>query len=264
MNKSKAYWKKRADENLKIVDNLCDSHMKRLQMFYYETLRKVDDKIKDIYILMLKNGGDISTTNLYSAGRWIQLKSFLESELQIAGQYQVTQAENTLKAVYKDVLEKSYIDMDSSLRWGFTDEAKMKQVIDSAWSGKSFSSRIWNNTDQIAFRIEEHIKSLISLGKMPDAIKRELMNDFNVGFSAADRLIRTEAIYTMNQGAADSYKNAGITEYEFLAEIDSRTSDECKEQNGKRYFFTQAVVGENMPPLHPNCRSCILPVTSLN
>lgn len=264
MNKSKAYWKKRADENLKIVDNLCDDHMKRLQTFYYETLKKVDDKIKDIYILMLKNGGAINTTNLYAAGRWIQLKSFLESELQIAGQYQVTQAQKTLEAVYKQVMEKSYIDLDSSLRWGFVNESQMKTAIDSVWSGKHFSTRIWGNTEQLAFNIEKHIKDLVTMGKMPNDIKKQLMNDFNTGFFEADRLVRTESIYQMNQSASMSYQNAGITEYEFLAEIDDRTSNECREHNRKRYLFTQAVVGENMPPLHPMCRSCITPITSLN
>jgi hypothetical protein len=199
--KNKSYWQKRTQENLEMADRLADSHMKRLQNFYYQTLQKVDGKIKDLYIKMLKDGG-ITTTNLYKAGRWMQLKSYIENELQIAGQYQITQAQKTLEATYKQVLEKSYLDMDSSLRWGFAEQSQMAKAIDSNWSGEHFSSRIWKNTDNLAYKVEKHIKDIISLGKMPDAIKREIMADFNVGIFEADRLIRTEAMYQMNQGQA--------------------------------------------------------------
>ena len=47
------------------------------------------------------------------------------------------------------------------------------------------------------------------------------------------------------------YKDAGIKEFQFLAEIDGRTSDRCKELNGKIFKMKDAVVGENVPSLHP-------------
>lgn len=257
------YWQKRTAENLDIADRLADSHMRRLQIEYYKTLERVEKRILKLYNTMLAEGS-ISTTNLYRFGRWVQLKSFIEHELGILGQYQVTQAQKTLEATYGAIIKKSYIDVNSSLRWGFAERQQMAKAIDSNWSGKHFSSRIWGNTDNLAYRVEKSIKDMVSLGRMPDSVKRELMRDFNVGLNEANRLVRTESMYQMNQATATAYQNSGISQYQFLAALDERTSEKCQEMNGKIFNFTQAVAGENMPPLHPYCRSTIIPITKLN
>ena len=53
---------------------------------------------------------------------------------------------------------------------------------------------------------------------------------------------------------------AVVEKYEFLAAIDSRTSPQCREHNGATYLLKDAKVGTNYPPLHPNCRSTVIPV----
>jgi SPP1 gp7 family putative phage head morphogenesis protein len=45
--------------------------------------------------------------------------------------------------------------------------------------------------------------------------------------------------------------------------LDNRTSDICRKideemKKGKKYRIDEAVVGENYPPLHPNCRTVAL------
>jgi SPP1 gp7 family putative phage head morphogenesis protein len=256
MKKTINYWKKRTEENLAIADKLSDAHLLRLQKQYYETLKRVDAQINRLYVAMLKDG-EISTTNLYRAGRWMQLKSFIEQELGILGQYQATDAQMTLESVYQQVLGKTYQDLDSSLRWGFVEQSQMQKTIDSVWSGEHFSNRIWGNTTELANKVEKSIKDLVSLGRMPDDIKKQIMNDFNVGLHQADRLVRTESMFVLNQAQAQAYQNASITQYKFLAAIDSRISDVCRDNNGTIYNFSQAVAGVNMPPLHPFCRSTI-------
>lgn len=259
---SKKYWQKRTAENLKIADKLVDSHMKRLQKYYYETLAKVEKEIDALYIKMLKDDG-ISTTNLYKAGRWLQLKSYIENELQIAGQFQVTQAQKTLEATYEQILSKSYIDLNSSLRWGIAERNQMKQAIDSVWSGKHFSTRVWDNTSKLAYRVEQSIKDIIGMGKMPNAVKAEIMQDFNVGFYEADRLIRTETMYQYNQASTTAYKNAGVKQYQYLAQIDNRTSQKCKDLNNKVFDINSATVGVNLPPTHVMCRCTTIPLVDL-
>lgn len=51
----------------------------------------------------------------------------------------------------------------------------------------------------------------------------------------------------------------GIEKYEFVAEVDSKTSDICLELNGKIFNIKDAEVGKNLPPMLPNCRSTIVP-----
>ena len=68
----------------------------------------------------------------------------------------------------------------------------------------------------------------------------------------AERLVRTETNYAMNQGHLEGYKASEVVgEYEILAFLDSRTSKICNEMDGKRFKLTEAQVGVNYPPFHP-------------
>ncbi len=51
-----------------------------------------------------------------------------------------------------------------------------------------------------------------------------------------------------------------LEEYEFLAEIDSRTSEICKKLNGEKFKVKDARAGVNYPPMHPHCRSTTVAV----
>ena len=51
----------------------------------------------------------------------------------------------------------------------------------------------------------------------------------------AQRLARTEASFILNQAAADSYKELGVEQYEFLGTLDSRTCGHCGGLDGKHY-----------------------------
>ncbi len=39
-----------------------------------------------------------------------------------------------------------------------------------------------------------------------------------------------------------------------------RTCERCRKINEEKYRFDKRVVGENFPPLHPNCRCTIIPI----
>lgn len=93
-------------------------------------------------------------------------------------------------------------------------------------------------------------------------MSKDLMNRCDVLYYQAARLVRTETNYVMNQGHLNGYKDAGIKEYKFLAFIDNRTSPQCKELDGQIINANDATVGTNLPPLHPNCRSTIIPIVT--
>ena len=64
----------------------------------------------------------------------------------------------------------------------------------------------------------------------------------------------------MNEATVNNYKENGIKEYEFMAFLDKKTSPQCRELDGKVISISEYKAGLNFPPLHPNCRSCIVPV----
>lgn len=157
--------------------------------------------------------------------------------------------------VFEDTLGATMEDLGKSeLFKALNTEDLMKVVLNSEWSGNSYSKRIWNNTNRLAAQVQSQIESLVAIGKNPDEIKAELMRTFNSSYSAADRLVRTEASYVYNTAAIEGYKEAGCQEVEFLAEADC--CDECKQYRGKKFGIDQVP----MIPIHPNCRCTYIPI----
>ena len=52
-----------------------------------------------------------------------------------------------------------------------------------------------------------------------------------------------------------SYEAAGIETYIYVATLDLRTSEVCRELDGKRFPVSKQEPGKNCPPMHPWCRS---------
>ena len=63
--------------------------------------------------------------------------------------------------------------------------------------------------------------------------------------------------FVQNQASLDSIKEADMKYFIFLATLDKRTSNKCREHDRKVYPIDEAQAGSNMPPLHPHCRSTI-------
>ena len=56
-----------------------------------------------------------------------------------------------------------------------------------------------------------------------------------------------------------AFKDAGIEKEMFIAVHDSRTSQICQQHDRSIVEIAKAKVGVNVPPLHPNCRSHMIP-----
>lgn len=135
----------------------------------------------------------------------------------------------------------------------FAQDDVIKKIIDSVWcsDGKHWSNRIWTNKDALQQRIEKGLVDCVSRGLPKDEVIKQLKEDLNVGFNQSDRIVRTELTHVQNQACYNRYKEAGVEKFQFLAEIDGRTSETCREHNKITYNMEDGVVGVNIPPLHP-------------
>lgn len=136
----------------------------------------------------------------------------------------------------------------------------LRRLINQPWSGANFSERIWGNAETLGKVLkQEIIQSFIqgiSVKDLSDRIEKRFITDRK----NTERLVRTELNYALNETTKLSYEEAEIEEYEYLAEIDGRTSDICRELNGQKFKIKEAKVGVNYPPMHPYCRSTTVPV----
>lgn len=165
--------------------------------------------------------------------------------------------------LYTRTINKAYYlncyDIQKGLAIGFNVAAMPTEVIEEIlktnWSGLHYSDRVWRNSQVMAKKLEQVLLKGVMTGKSYRKLAIELEEMSEDGVFAAERLIRTEMTYISNQAELQSYKECGINEYIFVATLDSRTSKPCRKMDRKRVKISEAVVGENLPPLHPWCRS---------
>ena len=136
----------------------------------------------------------------------------------------------------------------------------LRRLLNQPWSGANFSERIWGNTETLGKVLKQEIIQSFIQGISVKDLSDRIQNRFEADRKNTERLVRTELNYALNETTKLSYEEAEIEEYEYLAEIDGRTSDICRELNGQKFKMKDAKVGVNYPPMHPYCRSTTVPV----
>ena len=137
------------------------------------------------------------------------------------------------------------------------DNKHVESVLRTPWSGKNYSTRIWDNSDNLSKTIQEVVVSNVHRGTSVEKLAKEVQERMNVSKNNAVRLVRTELNYVHNQATLDSLKSANMEYFQFIATIDKRTSSTCRQHDNNIYPVADAEVGTNVPPLHPRCRSTI-------
>lgn len=81
--------------------------------------------------------------------------------------------------------------------------------------------------------------------------------------SRLECISRTEAMRAYSMGSLRSaIDSEAVVGFEFSAVLDSRTSEICHAREGMRFRINDPRLAHNTPPLHPNCRSVLLPLTA--
>ena len=171
---------------------------------------------------------------------------------------------NTLKDAYEAGYFSTAFDAQKRAGVGvsFTTPGgkQLETAIREKWLGQNYSDRIWADKKKLTDNIEQMLSQEFVRGRGPNDIARDFSDRLNVSYSNAQRLIRTEINYISNKGSLRAYKDTGIVEkYRYLATLDNRTSNICRELDGEVFEIKEARVGVNLPPLHPYCRSTTVP-----
>ncbi|WP_196001964.1 minor capsid protein [Clostridium sp. 1001271B_151109_B4] len=155
-------------------------------------------------------------------------------------------------------------EVQRGMQIGFDVGALGKETIESIlkrpFAGGNYSKRIWGNTSKLTDQLYETVLSGLLNGKPLKKMIDELTEKMEVGESAARRLVRTESAYYTNMAAIEGYKECGIEKYRYFAKLDLKVSNICRELDGKIFDIKDAQAGENLPPMHPWCRSSIGPI----
>ena len=135
-------------------------------------------------------------------------------------------------------------------------ETLAKAVLLSDVSGATFSDRIWANQNELRNNINQTIERALIRGEHPRksaaSIKRLVRDDYGKANRAADRILVTESARGQIIAQRESYKEAGIEEYIYLAEPSA--CDVCSELDDKVFKVKDMVIGVNAPFMHPWCK----------
>lgn len=179
-----------------------------------------------------------------------------------------TESRSGLRDVLHDAYEDSYYktmyDIQQGTGIGISfdkpSEAQIATACMMQWNGSNYSDRVWNNKDILVRALSTIIPQSFIAGNSIPQLVQKLQEKVTTSQAAAVRLVRTEVNRVANAGTIKSYMNSGVvTEYEFVATLDWKTSQICQDMDGQRFKVKDARVGINLPPLHPHCRSTTIP-----
>lgn len=162
---------------------------------------------------------------------------------------------NTIDDAYYRTMFDVQQGLGVSFEFASMPTSRVESILKNPWVGANFSSRIWYNTDVLAEKLNSVITSGFESGAGVVQMTRELQDMSDMGKYAANRLVRTETTYMANAAEMESYEEAEIDEYVFVATLDKRTSKKCQSLDLKVFAVKDAKPGVNMPPMHPFCRS---------
>lgn len=291
---SKTYWQDRelewkkkrlkdeqeyADEIQEIYANMMDSVEKEIESFFTRysnkeniTMAEAKKRVSNIDIeaykrkakkyVKEKNFSDEANEQmrLYNLAMKVNRLELLKANIGL----ELVAGHDELKSYTGNKLEGAYLEEikrnASILGDTVIDNAKMaKTVADSSFKNATFSERIWVNQDQLKNSLSSVLSNALIQGKNPREFIPQIRKKFDVSRCNAERLLRTEIARVQTQAQAESYEANGIDEYEYIACSLKDVCPLCKEMDGKVFKLKDMEIGENAPPLHPNCHCATAP-----
>ena len=257
------YWK---DRQAQALTNLTNRGAKaieaQLKKYYKQTMERAIADFEATYdklLATMEAGREPTPADLYKLDKYWQSQAQLKDELAKLGDKEAALFSKQFESEYKNVYDM--LARDSGAHYSRISTQGAQQMINQVWAadGKSWSSRIWDNTADLAETLNEKLIECVVGGKKTSELKKTLMERFNVSYSRADALARTELAHIQTQAARQRYEDTGIEWVEIWADKDERQCEHCGKLHQKRY-----PVNAKIPiPAHPRCRCTIVPVVDI-
>ncbi len=253
------WWKERKAKEQDTLNNKgIKATERQLKYYYQDTMFKVIEDFENVYLKVITNiaeGKTATPADLYKLDSYWKMQAQLAAELEKLGDKQVKWISKNFTEHYQTAYQTA-LPAGSAFSQISTETAE--QMIMSVWcaDGKTWSDRVWSNTNKLRQELNKGLIDCVITGKPTSVLKKDLMDKFGVSFTRADSIVRTEYAHIQTQAAQKRYKDAGIKQVEVWADPDERTCDIC----GKLHEQKFPVNGQMPLPAHPRCRCRIIPV----
>lgn len=287
--RTNAYWEKRSNQRLVAIEQESLSYMKQIHSVYSDARRKLTEQVKQLYEKYYSDKGGFNNEALKQIAPIGDVKRFVADmkanglstylpdnyrsrmtrlellDAQMQGEIRKASIEHNQieTSAHRKTIDSAYYrsiydiakGMNYTPAFATLDERTIDKILNAKFKGKNYSERIWGNTDLLANKLKGILAQAVALGQPISKTSMDIRQAFNVNQYYADRLVRTETNYFNNVASVEAYESIGIGKFKFVATLDNRTSEICRYHDGKIYNVADAMPGDNVPPLHPNCRS---------
>lgn len=166
---------------------------------------------------------------------------------------------------FKQGYYRTYFDVFQNLGFGFSpellDDAYIKDILSKPWApdGLTFYERILRNDRMFLTEAQKLIIKHLHLGTSPDKVISELSKTMNRTRRSASTMVMSEGAFFANEARADCMRNLDVERYRIIATLDMKTSEICREMDGKVYPMKDYLAGATAPPFHVRCRTTTAP-----
>ena len=241
--KNREYWLRRAIKQDKKIQKDLKKLEKQLKKLYVEASKEIKKELAYFYA----NNSNIGEYEKYQLEATLKA---LNKALDNLYHNEEEMLNNRLIESYIDIYEDNIKALGVEAAFNTINEEVVREVIKTNWSGLTFSEIIWDkHLPQMKNDLKQILKAGLIRGDSLHDMAVKLNDKVNKGYSNALRLVHTETCWVQNKATIDSYKEAKVKEYEFMAFLDKRTSHQCKELDGKRFKVEEVMAGVNIPPL---------------
>lgn len=238
-----------------------DKSMDVVYKAYQKSLESIQMQIARIYMDYSKNG-ELLISRWQRFNVLKRLEEQIKEQAKILGKLDEQTTTELLKEIYKESFYKAAYMIDKGLEMSINFAILRPEFIQAAVfmpiEGEMFSDRIWRNKEKLVGKLRSEIERGMILGDSIDKMARRIRRIFGSSAYESKRLMRTEMARCMSMAQDKIYRESGVVkQILFDATLDQKTSYICQEHDGHLYDIESDYP---KPPLHPNCRSCIVPV----
>ncbi|WP_203262976.1 minor capsid protein [Staphylococcus epidermidis] len=290
------YWEERAKEIIKeetlsdkeisdeierIVNEMIDDIEKEIAKFYAryatsegismsEARKKVDafDVVKFAnqakQYVDTRDFSDVANKELraYNTKMYVSREKLLKAQIGLLVTYTYAKLEsqmhNYMESAYYRALKQQAGILGDTLQVATTD---VKAIVLAPFQNSNWSRRLWRDMRKTRIQVQCAVTHVIIRGRHPYEFVKELRKESGNSTYEIRRLLITETARVQTIATKQHMlENQGPdAEYKYVAKLDGKTTKTCRGLNGKVFKVKNMKPGVNAPPMHPFCRSSVVP-----
>lgn len=273
--------KEMSDEIERIVNEMIDDIEKEIAKFYAryatsegismsEARKKVDafDAVKFAnqakQYVDTRDFSDVANKELraYNTKMYVSREKLLKAQIGLLVTYTYAKLEsqmhNYMESAYYRALKQQAGILGDALQVASTD---VKAIVLAPFQNSNWSRRLWRDMKRTRIQVQRAVTHVIVRGRHPYEFVKELRKESGNSTYEIRRLLITETARVQTIATKQHMlENQGPdAEYKYVAKLDGKTTKTCRGLNGKVFKVKDMKPGLNAPPMHPFCRSSVVP-----